>query len=144
MPRKTKIRKAEAPVYAIEDGNDRVTKNRSGTKIDRMTNMEVYPKRKPSGKGGAVRTTRKAKKNVFENLDFDDMDESDIEGFDDMTESDIDDPINLMNDQNDGFVANEVARFQQHSDEIAQHHNLERDSPVAPQELVRLRNEKCE
>ena len=72
------------------------------------------------------------------------MDESDFEGFDDMTESDIDDLIDIMNGQNDGFVANEVARLQNHSDDIAQQHNLERDLPVAHQELVRLRNEKRE
>ena len=60
MPPKTKLRrnKTEAPVYATEDGNDRVTNNRSGTKIDRMTNMDVRSKRKPSGKGDAARATR--------------------------------------------------------------------------------------
>ena len=77
---------------------------------------------------------------VFEG--FDDMEGSDFD--DDMSGSDIGDPIDIINGQNDGFVANKVARLQHHSDEIALQHNLERDLPVAPQELIRLRNEKRE
>ena len=47
MPPKTRIRKPEAPVYEVEDGRDRVIKNRSGTKIARKTTVRA--KRKPPG-----------------------------------------------------------------------------------------------
>ena len=48
MPRKTRLRKEEAPIYELEEGAGRRKKNGEDTKIARETNTKDQAKRKPT------------------------------------------------------------------------------------------------
>ena len=60
MPRKTRLRKPEEPIYEVEDGAGRRKKNDEGTKIARETNTKEQAKQKPSDNPGPPKV--KAKK----------------------------------------------------------------------------------
>jgi hypothetical protein len=163
MPPKAKsIRKGgDAPIYDVEPGKGRAITNKARTKIKKTAPKNVpqpvpnYPtlsgqKRKPGGKSGdRTEGTLRQRKNTESNPFIDsDMEESgsefdDFENVDgwtnasdsDMSASDTEQPIELKNIQNTGFVASEVQRISNHSDEIAQQHNLARDLPMQEQEF---------
>ena len=160
-PELTKIKKT-APKTAPKN----VPKNVPKTAPKKVPNYPALSgqKRKPGVKSGdRTEGTRRQRKNaegdsdsgsdsgsdsdmVLSGSEFDDFEN--VDGWDDDMSASDTEPIELKNIQNTGFVASEVRRLSNHSDELAQQYSLERDSPMPEQELdglsqlLRQRNDK--
>ena len=65
MPRKTRLRKPEEPIYEVEDGAGRRKKNDEGTKIAKETNTKDPAKRKPTDKPGPPKGRAKKMTGTF-------------------------------------------------------------------------------